>query len=102
MSALYILDEHGEPKRVHDYTVWGRWFEEAKERRRVAFDKIGDVTISTVFLGLDHGYGSEVLLFETMVFEGPLDGEMDRASTRTQALEQHAAMVARVKASATA
>jgi len=39
-----------------------------------------DVEISTVFLGIDHSFSGskEPLLFETMVFGGPLDQKMDR------------------------
>ena len=38
---------------------------------------------STVFLGLDHQLTEDgpPLLFETMVFGGPLSGETDRCST---------------------
>ncbi len=46
--------------------TWARWFEEAD--RRVAKDIIGDIEISTVFLGLNHGWNGQILLFETMVF----------------------------------
>lgn len=52
--------------------TWAAWMETAD--RTVAFDTIGPWDISTVFLGLDHGYRSRFdptvppLLFETMVF----------------------------------
>jgi len=45
---------------------WAKWFETAD--RRVAKDVVDDIEISTVFLGLDHGWNGELLLFETMVF----------------------------------
>jgi hypothetical protein len=65
---------------------------------RVALDVIGEATISTVFLGLDHGLlQSRPLLFETMVFEGELDSMMDRYGTWNEALEGHAAIVAAVR-----
>lgn len=67
--------------------------------RRVARDKVGDVTISTVFLGLDHSFDESgpPILFETMVFGGPLDEEQVRYATWDEAVAGHAAMVQRVK-----
>jgi|SRR6185503_9265685 len=85
-----------QPVRVADTLEWARWFEDF-EGRRVACDEIGDVRVSTVFLGLDHQYGDgPPLLFETMVFGGPLDGEMDRYSTWDEAAAGHVAMTVRV------
>lgn len=53
--------------------------------------------VSTVFLGLNHGWGDgPPLLFETMVFDGPCDGDQERCSTWEQAEAQHASVVARV------
>ena len=53
-----------------------------------------------VFLGLDHSFGSgPPLLFETMVFGGPLDEEMDRYTTWDEAEAGHKAMVKRVQES---
>ena len=95
MTKRYILDGHAvvaEP----DLMTWARWFEKAEQY--VSLDEIGDVRVSTVFLGLDHSFGSgPPLLFETMVFGGPLDQEQDRYSTWDEAVAGHAAMVARVK-----
>lgn len=66
---------------------------------RVAREEYPDGSyISTVFLGLDHGWGSLPLLFETMVFGGPCDGDQERCTTWKQAEAQHAEVVARVKA----
>ena len=80
----------------HDLLTWGKWVQTAD--RNVARDFIGATRISTVFLGLDHNYedDGEPLIFETMVFGGPLDGEMVRYSTWEAAEKGHAAMVARV------
>jgi hypothetical protein len=51
------------------------------------------VRVSTVFLGLDHGFGFATehgpVLFETMVFGGRLDGHMERSRTREDALHTH-------------
>lgn len=67
--------------------------------RHVGLDTIDDVTVSTVFLGIDHSFGSgPPLLFETMVFGGPLDEEQVRYSTEAEAAAGHKAMVERVRA----
>ena len=52
-----------------------------------------------MFLGLDHSFGGGApLLFETMVFGGPLDGEQERYSTWNEAEAGHKLMVERVQA----
>jgi hypothetical protein len=69
------------------------------ENRTVALEIIDDdVRVSTVFLGLDHSFGTgPPLLFETMVFGGPMDQEQGRCTTWEEAESLHATMVARVK-----
>lgn len=68
----YILDEKNNPIGVKDIIRWGHWWEEARKEKRtiVAQDTLPDGTfISTVFLGIDHGFMEEVpILFETMAF----------------------------------
>lgn len=93
----WILDESGEPKAVDDTLTWAKWFETAE--RHVADETIGDSRISTVFLGIDHGFGhGEPVLWETMVFGGSLDGEQDRcAGARLNASAMHERMVIRVR-----
>lgn len=68
------------------------------DKKRVAFDKLPDAEVSTVWLGLDHSYGDgPPLIFETLVFGGTLDQEMDRYSSEAEALAGHAKMVQRVR-----
>ena len=65
---------------------------------RVALDEFPDgQEVSTVFLGLDHGWmpGTGPLLFETMIFP---DGGCSRCATWAQAEAMHAAAVAEVTA----
>jgi hypothetical protein len=98
-----------------DLMTWARWFENTGGRR-VAETIVDDtptevdfsipgreqkitrpkVRVSTVFLGLDHNYrsligeeGAEPLIFETMIFGGPLDQETWRYSTYDQAERGH-------------
>ena len=67
---------------------WAKAFEISN--RRVARYEVNNFTISTVFLGIDHRFGEgPPLLFETMVFGGPLDQEMDRYSTWNEAEVGH-------------
>jgi hypothetical protein len=58
-----------------------------------ALDKtsVGDVTVSTIWLGIDHGFGrtERPLIFETMVFGGGLDDYQWRWSTVAEAQEGH-------------
>ena len=77
--------------------AWTKLYRDA-EYKRIASDKAGDTFVSTVWLGLNHAWEGPPLIFETMVFEGPLDGECDRYSTLAQAEAGHAAMLARVLA----
>lgn len=96
----WMLDEKGEPKRAEDIIEWARWLERNQDARRVAFDEIGDVHVSTVFLSIDHAFtGGPPVLWETMVFGGPRDEEQERYTSRADAVAGHARMVARVRAS---
>lgn len=98
MNENYILDKDGNPVRERCPLTLARWDEQAS--RNVGNDKIEDSVVSTVFLGIDHAYsGNEPpILWETMVFGGPLDQEMDRCpGSRKEAKEMHARMVERVK-----
>lgn len=68
--------------------------------RRIARTQITpEVHVSTVFLGLDHGYGNDgpPILFETMVFGGPLDQQGDRYATVEAAEAGHERWVNRVR-----
>lgn len=93
----YILVDK-KPVPEPDLMKWAQWYGTAK--RHVAQETIGDSRVSTVFLGLDHSFGDGGLpiLWETMVFGGLLDQEMDRcAGSWEQAEAMHQAMVEKVK-----
>lgn len=101
MAGQYVLDANGDPQPEADLMKWALWFGQADIDRVVAAEVVGNVRVSTAFLGLDHNFGHGApLLFETMVFGGPLDGESDRYSTKAEALAGHAAIVAKVKGAA--
>lgn len=95
----YVLNENGSPIVEPDFMKWAEWFEKAD--RHVADEKVGNVRVSTVFLGLNHNFSQDgsPILWETMVFGGKLDQEQDRCSgSKEQAEAMHAKMVERVKA----
>ena len=78
--------------------TWARWLETNFEKRQIARDYIGSTHISTVFLGLDHNFsGGDPILFETMIFGGPLDGEQWRYSTYAEAERGHKEAVRQAK-----
>lgn len=91
----YILKD-GIPVQEPDLLTWAIWYEDF-DGRRVANIEIGDVRISTVFLGLDHQWGGgPPLLFETMIFGGEHDDYQERYSTLEEAMAGHARAVALV------
>ena len=81
----------------------GNELSSADELERLLCDKsykvlkqetIGDLRVSTVWLGVDHGFvpGLKPVIFETMIFGGGkhhLDGELWRYSSEEEALEGH-------------
>lgn len=77
---------------VDDLIEWAKALE--KQDRRVAQTEVGIYNVSTVFLGIDHGYGSKQLWFETMVFgQKSSDLYMDRYTTYEEAEEGHQRVV---------
>lgn len=82
--------------------AWARWFETAD--RKVAYDEIGEMRVSTVFLGLDHDFSGKgpPLIFETMVFAGKTWNETacHRCTTWNEAIAQHEKEVKRLKQAA--
>lgn len=112
----FILDENGNPVEEPDLMKWAEWIESFN--RQIAEDIIGDIRVSTVFLGLNHRLFGEgpPILFETMTFsveneEKEIFGhkyfgskELDeilqfqeRYSTKNQAIEGHNKTVVLIK-----
>ena len=93
MSNKYVLDGR-DPIPCADVVTRLRWFETSD--RHVAKTDVGDMHVSTVFLGLDRSFGDgPPLLFETMIFGGPFnqDKYQERCSTWEEAEAQHATAV---------
>jgi hypothetical protein len=98
----FILDDDGNPVACDDILEWGRWLAKSDVVRVVAQEHIGDVFVSTVFLGMDHSWGpggSAPILWETMIFGGEHDKYMDRYTSRADADKGHADAIAMVKGS---
>ena len=89
----YVLDDDWNPIRCNDVVAWGQWMQNAE--RHLANDiQEGPhgvrVQISTVFLGIDHAFGSgPPILWETMIFGGLLDEFQERYATKAEALAGH-------------
>ena len=104
-ECYYVLTLEGETKAEPDVIRWAQWFHEHSQpskdggsARHAGYSVRGDVLISTVFLGFDHGWGlGDPVLWETMVFGGSLGGEQARYRSREEAELGHAAMVRRVE-----
>lgn len=101
----YILDKDGNPLLEPDLVKWAMWLEHShvspdKDNRIVERDHIGDVRVSTVFLGLDYNFGEgPPVLWETMIFGGEHDQYTRRYDSRTDALAGHVKAVELVKLS---
>lgn len=98
MSDRYILDGRT-PVRCDDLYEWAQGLESSKyhKGRHVADTHIGVYRVSTIFLGIDHNFGSAgpPILFETMVFKNDSfdDHYCDRYSTWDEAERGHLAAV---------
>jgi hypothetical protein len=91
--SLYY-DQDGQPMAMAE---WARVFEDI-DKRRIARTELPNATISTVWLGIDHGWGEgPPLIFETMWFKRDGDDEMERYATKAEALAGHERMVAKAK-----
>jgi hypothetical protein len=97
---LYILDADNHVVKIadNDFTTWGKFM--SGSQRHVAVTEIDDQTsVSTVFLGIDlriYGNGPP-LLFETMIFGGPLNENLWRYSSYDDAQTGHAMAVAKAR-----
>ena len=113
----YILDEEHQPVKV-GLMRWAMWMEhEQRTKGIVGSTETKLYLVSTVFLGLDHGWGrGPPVLFETMVFDRDLtvvewwggrlasihksideDGMFYRYSTWDDALTGHKTLVRRIR-----
>lgn len=104
-TYLFVPDGAGgcRPASFSEWAVWREAVDYDTPFRegglRIADDEpLPGVRVSTVFLGTNHrfvGSGAPIL-FESMTFGGPLDGEQARYATAAEAAQGHARMMAAV------
>lgn len=94
MPLFWILGEDGKtPVTTDDVMVWGACMQDAP-RKHVGWDwdNAKAITVSTVFLGLDHGmFSDKPILFETMIFSSTRSEIYQRYSTWEDAERGHIA-----------
>ena len=90
MNATFWIQIDGNPIAVDDVNVWATWISDP-DNKIVRKTDVGETEVSTV---RDEG---PPILYETLVFGGPLDQEMWRYATREAAEAGHEAMVKRVQ-----
>lgn len=95
--AVDYYDRDGKP--MSDTLAWAR-LSENRDYKVVKQTTIGRLFVSTVWLGLDHSFGSgPPLIFETMVFDQGQDGtdvDCRRYSTEAEALAGHEEVLAEI------
>lgn len=96
-------------EQLKNYVAWEKENSRVIKRTKLTvtdtfFNKeqnAGFVEVSTIFLGLDHRFSpehqSEPVLFETMIFGGPLDQYLDRCCTWEGALRMHELAIEKAK-----
>jgi hypothetical protein len=95
MNMKYILTDDHQVEATDDFRRWSNWFE--THRRHVAETTVGDLYVSTVFLGVDHSFSGDgpPVVFETMVFDRDQNGiDQRRYRTWDEACSGHADVVA--------
>lgn len=90
-----FYDRQGKPITPEE---WHALFAD-KSYQKVRQTKATDeVTVSTVWLGIDHSHGGEVpVIFETMICGGKREGEQFRYATEEAALADHDRIVRELK-----
>lgn len=90
-------DREGRPITLEE---WVTLTERGNDYRQVARTVIGDVAVSTVWLGLNQNMDLKgiPLIFATMVYGGPLTNATWRYATELEALAGHEDIVALVRA----
>lgn len=92
----YILV--GKTPMAVDMMTWAEWYNNRDNSRVAETEVTSKCYVSTVFLGLDHSFGpGDPVLFETMVFGGPMDQDQWRYRTWADAERGHAEVVAQAR-----
>ena len=96
--AWWILD--GDEPRQAEWEEYIAWMSNGFDQtRRIARSKVRGVEVSTVFLSVDHQFGSgPPILFETMIFGGDQDQEQWRYTSKAAAVVGHKRVVRALRA----
>ena len=93
----------GEPPKIElNPLKWGEWFETAErtvEKTSISEGEVEMCEVSTVFLGIDHSFGSgttKPVLFETAIFNSTNSDVIQRYETEKEAITGHAFIVERL------
>lgn len=100
LGLFYLDDDKNLVKCTGGMLEWCKVM--TPEMRRVSSDMVGDVHVSTVFLGMDHNFFQRKnypVVFETMVFGGEHDQYQERYTSYKKAVEGHARAIRLVKKS---
>lgn len=93
----YMILVDGVPTPVESLEEWGRWCAN-EDNRRVGLTTVGKKIVSTVFLGVNHGFSyGKPLWFETMIYnetDGAFDDFQERYATLDEARRGHDRAVA--------
>lgn len=94
----YKLDKNNRPIPCKNSNEYMKWETKNLDKKAIRQQHVDDVYISTVFLGLDHGFGGKnPVLWETMIFGGEHDQYQERYISYQDALEGHYIAVQLVK-----
>lgn len=90
--SVQWYDRAGQPL-LKDYAQVERLLADP-EYKIVKRTELGDVVVSTVWLGIDHRFGNgPPLIFETMIFGGEHDNDQWHYATEAEAEAHHDALV---------
>lgn len=93
----YILDKDKNPVVCNDLILFAEFMSNYSNKVvcNTQIDAL-NTRVSTVFLGIDHGFNGSLILFETMIFGGEHDESCSRYSTWAEAEAGHKKWVEKV------
>lgn len=97
MTDYFDRDGKPIPDDYYNTAKHGRKYKWGTEKR-IGRTVVGDWTVSTVWLGLNHDYLTGVpVVFETMVFGEPYENELRRYTTEEDAMRGHLLVLDRLR-----
>ncbi len=104
MSDWYRLNDDYSVTKLASGEYPNKSDEDRRRGSQLTSEKIDGFYVSTVFLGLDHGWGGDVpVLWESMVFnnsdEGMSEYDCERYTSYKEATIGHQRLIERIKAS---